>query len=136
MAPNFILQPEHSVNVREFDEQHRQMVSLINELYASMPMEASQGIQERIIEELLEYAEAHFQNEERILREHGFPGAQEHERAHAELRKKMLELQEQHRQGRLSIPLVVSSYLQTWLTEHILATDKQYVSFLNERGVN
>jgi len=135
MTTRFKWKPEYGVNIQEFDKQHQQLVSLINQLYATIPAEDGRAAQQKIISDLIQYAEAHFRDEERIMREHGFPGAQRHKQAHDQLRQKMLELQEQHREGRISIPLVVSTYLQTWFTEHILATDMQYVSFLNERGV-
>jgi len=37
--------------------------------------------------------------------------------------------------GRPDIASVVLVFLQTWLRDHILKTDKEYSEFLNARGV-
>jgi hemerythrin len=135
MTAYFKWQPGYSVNIRQFDRQHKGMIALINELYEAMSTGEGQSVMEKVFSELLQYAETHFADEESIMRGHGFPGYMDHKRAHDELRQKVLDLQKRHREGGIAIALQVSTFLQNWLTEHILETDKLYVSFLNDRGV-
>ncbi len=135
MTAYFKWQSGYSVNIRQFDEQHKTIITLINKLYEAMAAGKGQSVLEKIFSELIQYAATHFADEERLMQEHGFPGFMDHKREHDELRQKVLDLQERHRQGSIALSLKVSTFLQNWLTEHILGTDKKYSSFLNERGV-
>jgi hemerythrin len=44
-------------------------------------------------------------------------------------------LLEDHHAGKTGVPVSLMLFLQTWLREHILVSDKAYSSFLNARGV-
>jgi hemerythrin len=42
---------------------------------------------------------------------------------------------EDYRAGKAGVPVSLLLFLQNWLKEHILVSDKAYSSFLNARGV-
>ncbi|MEW6219265.1 MAG: bacteriohemerythrin [Thermodesulfobacteriota bacterium] len=126
---------EYSVNIREIDDQHRQLVSMINELDRAMLQGQGKQALGTILGSLISYAGSHFATEERLMRQHGFPGYEEHAGKHAKMTEKVLDLARQHEAGRPALTIEVMKFLQDWLDKHILGTDKKYGPFLNAKGV-
>jgi len=50
-------------------------------------------------------------------------------------RQKMATLLDRHRGAKAGVAVELLPFLQTWLKQHVLRTDKQYSAFLNARGV-
>lgn len=62
-----------SVNVAEIDEQHHNLVDLINDLYEAMKKDQSTKILDNIIISLIDYSVVHFNTEESILKKFNYP---------------------------------------------------------------
>lgn len=126
----------YSVNVRELDNQHRRLFDLINKLDDHMRAGKGREILGVVLRELVDYTKVHFANEERILRESGYPGYEEHKAVHAKVTERVNAIYRQYQEGkgdRLSIEAL--DYLYNWITKHIMGTDQRYASHLNSKGV-
>ncbi|MCL6622622.1 MAG: bacteriohemerythrin [Syntrophobacterales bacterium] len=125
----------YSVNIRELDEQHRRLLGLVEQLRTAMRQGRGKEELRRIFDGLVAYTATHFACEERLMEAHGFPEYEEHQRIHAAMTRKVLDLQRQFHCGRLGLSLEVLKFLEEWVEKHILGTDKKYGPFLNQRGV-
>ena len=122
-----------SVGVEQFDEHHRRMIALVNELHAAMSESRGQQALSGILGELIDYTDYHFAAEEAAFDEHGYPDAGPHKEAHAALLEKARALKEQYDAGATMMSLEVIEFLKDWVTEHIKGEDKKYSAFFAER---
>jgi len=88
-----------------------------------------------ILDRLVTYAALHFAAEESLMERHSFPGLSTHRIQREMFRKKMATLLDRHRDAKAGVAVELLLFLQTWLKQHVLKTDKQYTAFLNARGV-
>jgi hemerythrin-like metal-binding protein len=124
-----------SIGIPSIDEQHKKLVSLINELHNAMLERKAKDVMGRIFEELIEYTRYHFSLEEEMLREHGHPEEANHANEHRVLAEKVFALKEEFDQGNTAVTLEVMRFLRDWLGNHIVGTDKKYAPLLIARGV-
>ena len=124
-----------SVNVRELDAQHMTLVDKINVLHQSLLDNKGREAQNKIIEDLLVYADVHFAAEEKQMRKLNYPGYQKHKLEHDSFTAKALDLQQRVTQSGFVLTLEVLSFLKNWLQDHILGTDKEYSRHFNLNGV-
>jgi hemerythrin-like metal-binding protein len=78
-----------SVGVRELDQQHQQLIKLLNRLISTQGTISvhSETISE-ILMEMTRYAQTHFKTEERLMETYGYPGLEEQKIQHRDFRKK------------------------------------------------
>ncbi len=125
---------KYSVNVKAIDEEHKKLIKLINDLHDAMRSGQGRLIVGTILEELKNYAQTHFKNEERFMEQAAFPGLPSHRLIHAQFVSQVEELIEKMETGSLSLSMEVMGFLKSWLINHIQGTDKAFSSHLNEKG--
>ena len=64
----------YSVKVRQFDEQHKKIMDIVNKLHDAMRDNKGPKIRADVLTTLAAYTQAHFSDEERLMRHHYFPG--------------------------------------------------------------
>ena len=126
--------PDLSVGIDRIDQQHKKIVTLLNELYEAM--QAGQGREAlgKVLNDLLLYTKTHFATEEQAMAAHGYPDYEEHKRRHEKMALKVKALHEQFRDGALTSPIQITNFLKDWLAKHIRETDKKYGPFLSAKG--
>jgi hemerythrin len=124
-----------SVNVKEIDDQHKKLISLINELHEWIQAGEKKDILGGVLEELINYTRYHFSVEERRMKQFSYVGYLEHKREHDDFTGQVLLLKEKYDKGTTALSSEVSSFLKDWLTNHILGTDKKYTPFFNSKGI-
>ena len=128
---------EYSVDIVKIDDQHKKLIGIINELYEALSIEGSKKEAiNKVIGELYDYTKYHFSAEEELMRKFSYPQYINHKSAHDNFIMKVVEFQDEYRQGRvliLSVELI--QFVRDWLFKHILTVDKQYSSFFNQQGV-
>ncbi len=125
----------YSVNVAALDEQHRRLFDIVNELDRALRAGEGGAALKAVLQKLTNYAAEHFATEESLMAQHSFPGLASHRRYHEEFREKLAEFLDAHRAAKAGAPVEVLLFMQGWLKQHLLKTDKQYSDFLNARGV-
>ena len=124
-----------SVGVAQIDEQHKGMINMINLLLAEPEADVRSETVSELLTRMTKYAGEHFETEEGLLAEHGYPELAAHREEHLAFRKKAAGLCFDTMGGRTSVPADVLNYLREWLTQHILTTDMRYRPFFKERGI-
>jgi len=126
--------PILSVGVTQFDNEHKKLVDMVNNLYDAMKLGKASGAIGTILDELIKYTANHFGAEERLLQQHGYPGLAKHKAEHAALVKQVQEIQKGFKEGK-ALPQNLLQFLRDWLMKHIVGEDKLYSAFLNSKGV-
>jgi hemerythrin-like metal-binding protein len=125
-----------SVGVRELDEQHQQLIKLLNLLISTQGTANTRS--ETISDTLMamtHYAQAHFKAEERLMEAYGFPGLEEQKIQHRDFRKKTVAFSTATYYGIDQVPEALLEYLVEWWVQHILEDDMAYRSFFKDKGV-
>ena len=121
-----------SVRVQELDAHHRELVTHINALADAIGQWAHDPSLPQKLEKIAKYAAFHFEREEQLLAEHGFPGLASHRKQHEEL----LSLVDRFKTGEEpTVPPHAPSMIGNWLVNHIQREDKKYGLFLNRKSV-
>jgi len=126
---------ELSVGIATIDEQHRKLVSLINELHVAMLEHRATADMSRIFAELVDCTKAHFATEEAFFQEHGYPAEAAHRDEHRHLAERVIDLKADFDAGNTAVTLEVMRFLRDWLVKHILSADRDFVPFFASRGV-
>ncbi len=125
-------QPEYSVGNEEIDNQHKKLFMMINELQNSIEHNATNDKQpvEKVLEELISYAEYHFSTEENLFR--GQAGFDTHHHEHWTFIKKSFSFVKRfNADNDLKIITDIVIFLRSWLIDHILVTDIKQFRDLN-----
>jgi hemerythrin len=137
MADNFIQwQDKYSVKVKKIDKQHMKLINMINELYDAYINKKQSDKVSLTINQMIEYAALHFMTEEKYFIKYEFNDSINHIKEHKYFIQKINEFQEEHKQNKSSLSLEVLYFLQDWLINHILVSDKKYIDCFKNGGLS
>lgn len=125
----------YSVKVRQFDDQHKKLVEMINSLHDAMKVGKGRETMDIILKSLIDYTKTHFADEERLMTQHQFPGYEKHKKEHNLLTIQAQEINKQLEAGTFVVSQELLTFLREWLVKHIQGEDKQYGPFLNGKGI-
>ena len=89
----------------------------------------------KTLAELVDYTYYHFAQEEEFLLTYEYPDYMPHKEEHEQFKKHLTQLMEQYEDDTFVWSLPVLIFLKDWISLHVLNTDKQYGSYLNEKNV-
>lgn len=124
-----------SVSVKDFDNQHKELIKLINELHDAMAARKGTEVLGRVLANLVSYTKVHFANEEKLMLAHNYPGYLNHKAEHDSLTKKALDIKSKFDRGNNIISVELMAFLKDWLTKHIIGLDKKYSTFFAGKGI-
>ncbi len=122
--------------VTEIDEQHRILVNSINEANTRLSQsEASAEILEKITSDLLSYALYHFETEEELMQQYNYVETQGedsalHQKQHRDFSATVVSVREGIKMGKLISREDLLTFLNGWLINHILNTDKKLGAYI------
>lgn len=119
----------YSVGIKEIDAQHKKLIELINGLYG-LYVEKNEKDIGKIIKEIKEYTIYHFSAEEKLFRENKYDGARAHIKLHEDFIQEFNDMVKDYTKMPSVLNIRILTFLQKWLTNHILKEDKKYVGFL------
>ena len=123
------------VGVEAMDDQHGILMDTLNDLRVMLVRGADRRGVCIQLERLIEFTQMHFQSEEQLLRQHGFPGAGEHESDHHNLLGRLYSALEQLNHED-SFPMSsLLEFLPSWYLDHVERQDQPYGAWLNDHGV-
>ena len=124
--------------VNEIDDQHRILVNTLNEASTRLAENSSPEFLEKITRDLLSYALYHFETEETLMKAYGYdeaPGseASRHVDQHRGFSARVVAVREGLKGGVVPDRDELLSFLNNWLVNHILNTDKLLGAFIVSR---
>lgn len=123
----FIWKEEYALNIPKIDEQHKQLVTLINNLYKAFMNKTHIEAVGDVLLELKNYTEYHFRFEETLFSNINFPEKKEHLKTHEAFEAKIQSFHDEYLNNPKSVTFRLISYLQSWLVDHIMVADRKYV---------
>lgn len=126
---------EYSVGIDSIDQQHKKLINLINQLQTAVDFSTGEEFEREALDELVAYTKTHFTFEEGLMEDNGYPDFEPHKAQHAKMIKKVEEVLAGYEQDRDTAMKNASLFLKDWLINHINGTDKEYSSYLIEKGV-
>ena len=126
---------DYSVGVVEINEQHKQLVNLINDLHSAMMERKAKEILTEVIDELIDYTAYHFSTEEKYFDQYGYKDTFAHKKIHKDFVNEVLKFKKDVDNNKLFVSSKILNFLKDWLLNHIKVTDKKYMSFMQENGI-
>jgi hemerythrin-like metal-binding protein len=123
-----------SVHVRLFDDQHKKLVIMIQQLNDAMRNGEGQKVIGDILAGLAEYTVSHFAQEEKFMQQHNYPDYPAHKQIHEALLKQVGETIVAFENGR-AVPAEIMAFLSDWLLNHIMKVDRKYGEFAQKKGI-
>ncbi|MCK9200181.1 MAG: bacteriohemerythrin [Gallionella sp.] len=124
---------EHHVGVTEIDEQHRELVRLVNRLNGAIKNREGDDVLHKLFEDLLSFTAFHFATEHRLMEQYGYGEIARHDAEHIQLVNEAEHLKTGLSQGR---ELLALQSIKDWLLNHIQYADKPLGKFLVGKGVH
>jgi hemerythrin-like metal-binding protein len=123
----------HHVGVVEIDEQHRELVRLVNRLNGAIKNKEGDAATSRLYDELLAYTTFHFATEHRLMTQSGYPDVAKHDHEHAHLVDEAIHFKSLLTQGG---DLLALQAIKDWLLNHIQYSDKPLAQYLLAHGIH
>lgn len=136
MPQHIVWEPKYSVKIAQFDEQHQQLIEMINRLYDTLDTSDENAAANEVFVALAHYTQTHFTAEEKLFEKHGYPQYLEHKQLHDIFVEKMHQIIKEMLSGKRLSAMEVLTILKDWLTNHILKEDMKYSDFLLSKGIS
>lgn len=120
---------DYSVNVPIFDQHHKKLFSLVDDLYQAMRRGVTGDDLSEVFDALVAYTTYHFDAEESAFERYDYPGCAEQKRQHQALVEGITRLRGDLDAGKPMVAVEVMEFLRDWLTKHIRGCDKHYAEF-------
>ena len=121
-----------NLQVDEIDRQHRRLVELMNRLLELQEEKKPDDAVADILGALTNYLGYHFETEEQMMIDRGYPEIESHREEHQAFVTQVAYFIATYRNSGDSLKRDILTFLKEWLSEHILKTDADFGSFLKE----
>lgn len=126
---------KYSVKVKRFDDAHKNLLRLINKLNKAMLDGKGSSVIGDIMQELVDYTETHFRDEEEIMEKYGYGMLKEQKASHIKFVEKIAKISKDMHNGNVGVSNDIMEFLKDWLIKHIVGSDQQYSEFFNKKGL-
>lgn len=120
----------YSVGDAAIDREHKRILGMIDDLYMAVQLGNGPARVRDVLERLADYTTTHFEHEERVMLDCGYPNFDAHKTMHDEMRRRVIEF-------RSNPDTVVAQdlmqFLKNWWTRHIQNQDKAFAPYLVSR---
>jgi hemerythrin-like metal-binding protein len=130
-----IWEEKMSVGIQIIDIQHKTLIDSINEFYNAIGGSSHNDLTHKLLKKMKEYSIFHFNSEEALLKKHAYPEFDGHKKEHQNFISKIDDIDKRVKSGQMVLSLELTSFIKSWLTNHILVIDKKYSAYLKSKGV-
>jgi len=124
---------EYEIGVATIDAEHRHLVGLANDFSATRAEGDSPGNGGKMLTRLIKYAEEHFQHEEQLMCENGYPRLDKHLAQHVDFVSNIFAVNEMIALNPAAASGAVLRFLKQWLFGHVLREDMDFADFLQRK---
>jgi hemerythrin-like metal-binding protein len=115
--------PEFSIGIASIDDEHREMIDLINLIYAELAADADVVQIDECLGDIFSAISMHFALEERMMRACGYEGYAAHKDDHEELLEQIRDLMDDFTDDTEIGAEQLSGRLSDWFTGHFASFD-------------
>ena len=116
--------PDYSVGIKTIDEQHQELICILNHLFIAVSKRQADKEIAVILDDLVGYTKTHFALEERLLKQARYDDFENHKLEHNKLIEKLDLICKRFMLEEKQIHFELLSFLKTWLKEHIKAATR------------
>ena len=121
-----------SVGNEVLDDDHKRLIDLCNKAFSAVGDGDNPQVVAEILDELIIYAQGHFQREEYLMFVCNYPEYGTHKSLHRDLEEQVNEYKDNYfRDPNLTSAGDIYKFLSDRLLQHIISEDLKYVSYLN-----
>lgn len=125
---------EFTTGVEAIDNDHKVLISLINQLGEAIRGGEPQATVRRVLDELVDYTSYHFNREEALMEACRYPDIEAHRRTHNTLKVQVADIRDRYiRHPEAVHAREILALLKNWLSAHIMGRDKLYAPFMASR---
>lgn len=117
---------EYSVNNEELDSHHKQLMSILNELYTECLEADSEGCVGPKLDAFLAFAGYHFTAEEEYMRRIQYFEIDNHVEEHRGFAYKLAEMKRVRHSSENELTQELITFIGKWLLHHVFEEDKKY----------
>jgi hemerythrin len=115
--------------------QHKKLLGLINNMQTAVNYKTDTAFELETLDELVNYTRTHFKYEEDMMEQNDYPHFMTHRAEHERMIARVDEVLQEYQRDKEAAMQNAIDFLRDWLINHINGTDKQYSSFLIDKGV-
>jgi hemerythrin-like metal-binding protein/PAS domain S-box-containing protein len=115
-----------SIGMPEMDADHLRLLELYNDILGSVTGAEEAAALDAALNNLMQYAQEHFQREEAIMAACAYPGLENHRQVHALLLEELEQMDRKRKQGELHLTEMVA-LIRNWWLDHTQGMDCAYV---------
>lgn len=123
----------YSVQNRELDNHHQELMSILNRLYGECLQVDAENCVGPKLDELLDYADYHFKAEEQYMRSIEYFEIDDHIELHSGFAFKMAEMKRIAPTNQMDSTRELIVYIGKWLLHHVMVEDKKYADHAASR---
>ena len=124
---------QYEIGNELIDSEHQELFRRINAFHDNWLEQREVQAIAVLLNQLIAYAEMHFQHEEAIMRDAGFPRLEEHQAVHETMVETIFRLRQAFEQANGRIEIETIKFVKNWLIEHIVRNDYLFRDFLARR---
>ena len=114
---------EYSVGVESMDDEHREMIDLINEIYDRLESDPDADQVEECLGDIFSTISMHFALEERLMRKNNYEEYQAHKADHEDLLDQIRDLMDDFAADTASGAVKLEQGLSAWFAGHFSTFD-------------
>jgi hemerythrin len=126
---------QFSVNILSIDNQHKKLISIINDFYDNILKGQHKDKIPELISELKEYTIFHFKTEEKYMQLYNYPDYPDHLKEHKIFIDKVLSFEFRLKNGKMLLTVEITNFLKEWILDHIQHSDQKYSTYFIKMGV-
>ncbi len=128
-----------ATGITTIDSQHKELFKRINNLVAAIKQQRCKSEIDGVLKFLDDYARVHFAEEERRMRETGYPGIQEQIEDHKRYLDALAELKVQASLPRIQgssydLSATTNQMVVDWIVGHIKRLDMKFGEYIRQQG--
>ena len=132
--PFFEWSDKYLVHIEPIDADHKNLFALANRIHAHITQGAGNAAIQQALGQLITYVQQHFEREERMMEQAGYPDLAEHRKTHRMLENIVSSMQRVQMSDPEAIdPDKLLEFLRDWLQNHIIKSDLQYKPWVEKR---
>jgi len=135
ITPKLAWRPEYSVGVKDLDDQHKELIRIMNEVMTCINNVPSEKRISAITDHLVAYKKDHFATEEMYFEKFKFSGGKAHTMAHKAFDAQVNAMKKEHADDPIAFAFSLVDFLEDWLLIHLDKMDHQYTKCFNDHGL-
>ncbi|MEO5377067.1 MAG: bacteriohemerythrin [Magnetococcus sp. DMHC-6] len=130
-TPLIYWKADYNVGIQDIDNDHRQLVKMINRLFGSVLSSDPADVVNSVLKDLLAYVVFHFNRELALMEKYGYPEREQHNNEHRLLLESASQFKKRFDSGlAINIKEEIEVSLRDWLVNHVRNSDKRLGHFL------